>query len=196
MVFIYRTSAMSFTVSQQFPNLPFDIHSHDWGPDDAAAVASLFGEELEALILRRVERWLPHLGMLKRTPWFQEEDDCSRSTVVGLRQASTLRGARDPDTGAWLGEADDLFRHQIRRIILSTLPRSKRPIGKRTTAGLLHQKPKRPPRPRTPAELEGLRKGRETMRARRKELSRDREEASASSRSESSSAIHEDSAVS
>jgi hypothetical protein len=157
--------------------VPFNLDGHDWGPDHAAAVAPLFGEELGGQILRRVVRWRPFQGKLKRTPWFQEEDDCSRSTIVGLRQGGTLRGARDPDTGAWLGEVDDLFRHQIRRIILSTLPRAKRPIGKRTTAGLLHQKPKRASRPRTEAELQGLRKG----NARRAEEARRRREASRAS---------------
>jgi hypothetical protein len=154
-----------------FPNLPFNIHSHDWGPDDAAAVAPLFGEELGGQISRRVERWRLFEGKVKRMPFFQEEDDCSRSTIIALRQGGVLRGSRDPDSGAWIGETDDLFRMQIRRIILSAAPVAKRPIGKRTTAGLLHQKPRRPTRPRTENELRGLREGNE----RRAEAKRARE---------------------
>jgi hypothetical protein len=143
--------------------VPFDIFGFGWGPDEAAAVAPLFGDVLGGLILRRVEAWRPHQGKLKRMPWFQEED-CSRSTIVGLRQGGTLRGARDPETGAWLGEADDLFRMQIRRIIRSAMPSANRPIGRRSTAGLKHQKPKRPKRVPTPQEQAALDRANERRR--------------------------------
>jgi hypothetical protein len=89
---------------------------------------------------------------------------------MGLRHAGTLRGARDPTTGTWWGEADDLLRLQIRRMILSAMPKAPRQIGRRTKDGLRHQKPKR--RPRQPTSQERAALDRANERRHQEKLSR------------------------
>jgi hypothetical protein len=141
----------------------FDIFSSSWGVDDAVAIAATLPEPASSLVEERVAAWRQHQGTFKKRPWFQEAGDHSRSKQIQLEQAGVLRGYRDAATGMWQGPADDLFRHQIRRIALSALGAAKR-RPQPNAAGLKHQKPKPRPRPRTEAELRGLVQANENRR--------------------------------
>ena len=158
-------------------DIGFDIFGASWGLDDAVTIAAALPEPAKSLVEERVAAWRPHQGTFKKRPWFQEAGDHSRSKQIQLEQAGVLRGYRDAATGVWQGPADDLFRYQIRSIALSALGAGKR-RPQPNTAGLKRPKPKRPPRPRTEAELRALAQANER---RRLEAIRRREEAEAAS---------------
>jgi hypothetical protein len=158
-------------------DVSFDIFGSGWGLNDAITIAAALPEPAKSLVAELVESWRPHQGALKHRPWFQKTGDYSRSKQIQLEQAGELRGYRDISTGQWQGPADDLFRHQIRRIALSALGAAERRPPP-NTAGLRFQKPKPPPRPRTEAELRGLALANEN---RRLQAIRRREEAETAS---------------
>jgi hypothetical protein len=156
----------------------FDIFSASWGLDDAVTIATSLPEPAKSLVEERVAAWRPHQGAFKKRRWFQQAGDHSRSKQIQLEQAGVLRGYRDAATGMWQGPADDLFRMQIRNMILSATGAAKR-RPEPNLAGLRHQKPRPRSRPRTEAELRGLRTGNEK---RRLEAMRRREEAARADR--------------
>jgi hypothetical protein len=154
-----------------------------FGPDDV--VVEDYPEHKQSLATALVDEWRPLQGTWRPRAWGMHKDGHGRTKQLELEgyygQPPRLQTLKKPGGGV------DIFVDSYFRMKLTDL--AEEPSPKTPPK----QKRKRRSRQPTAAELNGLAAGRETMRQRRKQ---DREEASAASRLESSSAIHEDSAVS
>jgi hypothetical protein len=129
-----------------------------FGPDDV--VIEAFSENNQPMAQSLVVDWGPNKGTFKRRVWSMDKGGWGSTKQYELERSGRLQHLKSPggEHGIW---ADSWYRMQLINLAMSESPDAPPP----KTPPL--KKKKRPTRPRTQAELDGLARGRETMRARR-----------------------------
>jgi hypothetical protein len=123
-----------------------------FGPDDV--VIEAFPADKQPMAQTLVADWLPNQAQFKPRAWSMAKGGFGRTKQIELERLGRLQRLKSPggEVGIW---SDSWYRMALIDLAAEEPPPKIPP------------KRKRPPRPRTQAELDALARGRATMRARR-----------------------------